>query len=219
MGQISEDMRFTGAVTMSNLSVTGATIGNAGLSASAAIARSKLAQDALALYTIPLTSLRVWDAMHTLLPSAGAADDLGLVGGTFGTEPPHLSANDLGAAGATTRYARGEYQLPAEYDDGQSVSFRVSAATQTAIADVSCTVDFSVYESDEDLTLSADLVTTAATSMNSVTFANYDFVVTPTGLIAGSVLDFRIAIACNDATTAIVEPTIASLKLMCDIRG
>jgi hypothetical protein len=203
---------------MSNLSVTGATIGNAGLSASAAIARSKLAQDALALYTIPLTSLRVWDS-HALLPSAGAADDLGLVSGTFGTEPPHLSANDLGAAAATTRYARGEYQLPAEYDDGQSVSFRVSAATQTAIADVSCTVDFEVYESDEDLTLSADLVTTAATSMNSVTFANYDFVVTPTGLIAGSVLDFRIAIACNDAATAIVEPTIASLKLMCDIRG
>jgi len=218
MGTITEDMRFTGSVSMANLAVTGATITNDGISASAGIARAKLGQDSLAPYSIPLTSLRVWDS-GALLPTAGAADDLGLIVGTFGTEHPHLSANDLGAAGATTRYARGVFQMPAEYDDGETVNFRITAGTQTAIADVSLTCDVELYSADEDLTVSADLVSTAAQSCNSVTFANYDFVVTATSLIAGTWLDFRVALICNDAATAVVEPTIATLKLLCDVRG
>jgi len=218
MGKITEAMRF-GAVTCDAFSTTVASVTNAMCSSAMELARTKLAQETLASYMIPLTSFRVHDAVQTLLPSAGANDDLGLVTGTLGTETSHLSANDLGAAGATTRYARAMVQLPPEYDDAETVNLRVSAACQTAVSDTTCTVDFQAYSADDDLTVSADLVTTAATSMNSVTFANYDFVVTATSLVAGKWLDIRVSMICNDAATAVVEPTIASVYLLCDIRG
>jgi hypothetical protein len=51
-------------------------------------------------FPIPLTDFRVWDAMQTPLPGTPATDDLGLVGGTFGTATPTLRTQDLKTAGA-----------------------------------------------------------------------------------------------------------------------
>jgi len=216
--KITGDLLVTGEIVANNLKLENGSIVDSDLSGSAAIARTKLAQDTLQPYNIPLTSLRVWDS-GALLPTAGAADDLGLIIGTFATEHPHLSAGDLGAAGATSRYARGIFQIPAEYDDAETVNLRVHAGMQTALADVSCTVDVELHSADEDTTLSAELCSTAAQSMNSLTFANYDFVITATSLVSGTWVDYRITVACNDAATAIVEPTIGAIKLLCDVRG
>ena len=57
--------------------------------------RTQLTQDVLAKFAVPLTDLRVWDAIGSLLPSAGANDDLGLYSGTFGTDAPKVSTGDL----------------------------------------------------------------------------------------------------------------------------
>ena len=73
---------------------------------------SILKQDANAIFPVGLESLRVWNAYQTNLPGTAATDDLALIGGTFGTAPPTISAGDLKAAGATTRYARFQMQLP-----------------------------------------------------------------------------------------------------------
>jgi len=82
-------------------------------------------------------------------------------------------------------------------------------------------VDVELYESNLDTTKTgSDLVTTAATTMNSLTFAAKAFDVTSTTLGPGDFLDIRISIACNDAATGTaVTPAIAHAELVLDIKG
>lgn len=181
---------------------------------------SILKQTPLAIFPIPLTDLRVWDAFQTNLPGTAATDDLALIGGTFGTAPPMIQAGDLKAAGATTRYARTQVIVPECYDAAETLSLVLSAGMKTTVADASCVVDIECYRVDKISGISADLCATASQSINSLTFANKTFVITASTLSAGDVLDVRITITCTDAATATaVTPTIAGLDLVCDIRG
>jgi hypothetical protein len=180
-----------------------------------------LALAELQAFPIPLTDFRVWNAMQTNLPGTPLTDDLGLVGGTFGTATPSLRTEDLKTAGATTSYARVLVQLPWEYESGQSVTLRFKAGMITTVADTTATLDCEVYklQADPDDAIGSDLVTTAATTMNSTTFADIDFVVSPTGLSPGDILDVRIATAVNDGSgaTAVIAG-ITSAKLLADVR-
>jgi hypothetical protein len=179
-----------------------------------------LAQTALATFPIPLTSMRVFDNMAALLPTAGATDDLGLVEGTHGSATPTLQTEDLKTAGATNNSARFLVQLPWEYVAGATITLRFMAGMITAVADSTATLDCLVYkqQDDPDDAIGSDLCATAATTMNSLTFANIDFTVTPTGLSAGDILDVKITTAVNDAAGgSAVIAAISSAKLLCDV--
>jgi hypothetical protein len=209
-----------------NLDITGAfdfpagTITDSDLAASAAITRAKLAQDANQTYVVPLTDVRVWDAFHTNLPGTSAADDLALVGGTFATGSPSIQSSDLKAAGATTLYGRFMVRIPVEYDDAETVTLRFRAGMVTTVADTTATLDCEAYESDKFAGISADLVTTAAQSINSTTEADIDFALTATSLASGDWLDVRVTMAINDAATGTaVIGQIGSIELVCDVRG
>ncbi len=203
-----DDVRITGSITIKETGV------------SAQNRTSILRQDINSIFPINLTDLRVWDAYQTPLPGTAATDDLALVGGTFATAPPTISAGDLKAAGATSRYARFQIHLPECYDSGETISLVLYAGMATTVADVSCTVDVQCYKIDKAGSIGSDLCTTSATSINSLMLAGKSFTITPSGLIAGDTFDVRIVIACNDAATATaVTPTIAAIDLLCDIRG
>jgi hypothetical protein len=179
-----------------------------------------LKQDALAIFPIRMTGLRVWDAIHTNLPGTAAADDLALIGTTFGTTAPVVTAGDCKALGATSRYARFMVELPECYEAGETVTLSLSAGMVTTVASVSCTVDVECYKIDKITGIGSDLCTTSATTINSLVFAAKSFTITPSGLTAGDVLDVRLTIACNDAATGTaVTPTIAGIDLLCDIKG
>jgi len=183
--------------------------------------RSELIQDNFAIYGIPFSNLRIWDAFQTGISTA-ASDDLGLsTGGTWGTNNPYISAGDLKAAGATTRRTRFLFTLPPEYVDGESVRIVATAGMVTTVADTSCTVDFEVYLcAKTTLASGSDLVTTSATTINSTSFAAKNFDLTSAGLSPGDMLDIRISIACTDAATVTaVIPAIAHLALALDIKG
>lgn len=186
----------------------------------ASIARSDIDQDTLKPFNIPLTSFRIHDAFASNLPATSSGNDLGLVGGTFGTASPVLQTADLKTAGATSNYARALFQLPAEYDSGQTILIRVHAQMVTTVADTSSTIDVECYKVDQEAGIGSDLCTTAATSINSLTGADYDFTITPTGLVAGDVFDIRITSAVNDAAggTAVIAE-VGNVDLRCDIRG
>lgn len=172
-------------------------------------------------FPIPLTEFRVWDAMQTLLPGTPSADDLGLVGGTFGTATPSLRSEDLKTLGATNKRARVLVQLPWDYVAGESVTLRFKAGMITTVAGTSATLDCEAYklQEDPDDAIGSDLVSTAATTMNSTTFANIDFVITPTSLSPGDILDVRITCAVNDgASGTAVIAGITSAKLLADVR-
>lgn len=184
------------------------------------INRTELSQDENQIYVIAPSEWKTWDAMQTNLPGTAAADDLELTTGTLGTNFPCIQTGDLKAAGATTRYAATTVKIPPEYDDGETITIRVSGGMLTTVSDTTATIDFEAYNNDGDNTSSADLVTTAAQSINSLTFANKDFVVTPTNVLRGDELVIRMAIAVNDgATGTAVIGCAGKVSLLLDVRG
>lgn len=205
---IDGDLRVTGGVT-----VVGTLSGN--------LPRASLIQDITQPYELKLVDFRVWDAIQTSLPGTASADDIGIGTGTIGTALPYLRSPELnGGAGNGTYYARITFMLPPEYVTGQTITFRFTAGMLLAVAATTATVDVQGYLSaDTTLVTGVDLVTTSAQSCNSVTFANYDFTVTPTLLAAGNTLDFRIAMAATSATATSHFLAIASVKLLLGIKG
>jgi len=206
MTAFSEPVVFTAAVTRT--------------STWPGLTRDELYQSDNDVFKINPTDWRVWDAFHTNLPGTAATDDLALIGGTFATASPTIQAGDLKAAGATTRYARCTFQLPSCYVAGQSVTIRAHCGMVTTVADTSCTIDFQLYRSDAEGGIGSDLVSTAATSMNSLTDADKDFAVTATTLGPGDTLDIRMAITCTDAATVTaVTPQVGSVAMLLDVKG
>lgn len=216
---VIEDSRFRGNLRVNTLEVETASLTQAAFKSSTAFERSKLAQDTLQPYVVNFADFRVHDAIATLLPSAAANDDLGFDGGTFGTEAPHLTAGDVKTT-SSTRYGRFLVRLPMEYDDGETVTLRLKAGMLTTVADGSCTVDVEAYKCDGETGVGSDLCATAAQSINSLTFADKDFIITGTGLVSGDLLDIRIAVAYVDtATGTAVEPVVGKVSLLADVKG
>lgn len=179
-----------------------------------------LKQDANKRFPVKFTDFRTWDAAATNLPGTASSDDLGLVTGTWGTNPLRITAGDCKALGATNRRAIVEVCLPECYDAAETVTFILSAGMLTTVADTTCTVDLEVYKRDKIGGIGSDLCATSATTINSLTFADKTFTITATSLAPGDVLDVRMTIACNDAATATaVTPCIAGFDLVCDIKG
>jgi hypothetical protein len=194
-------------------------ITNYTIAGNADIAYTKIAQRVLAESVIPLTQARVWDAVQTNLPATPASDDLGIITGTWGTNPVRITAGDVKALGSTTRRLYLAIPIPSNYEDGQTIQLRIRAKMETTVADVSCTIDAEAYVGS-DGTLGSDLVTTPAISMNSLSAANYDFAINATGVDPGDLIEVRLSIASNDAATATaVTPAIYSVSLLCDTRG
>lgn len=183
--------------------------------------RDALSQEDNAVFRVPLEEFRIWDAYATILTGTGNTDDLALVGGTFGTAHPSIQTGDLKAAGATTRYARVVVRLPYTYVAAQTITLRFSAGMLTTVADNSATLDVEAYRQDEDTTLTgSDICATAAQSINSLVFANKDFIITATTLGPGDALDIRIAVAVNDAATGtVVNACVGAVSLLADVKG
>ena len=147
-------------------------------------------------------------------------NSLMVVGGTHGTDAPSLQTPDVSDnGGATTYTARGEIALPWEYVASGSVTLRLNAGMLTTVTSGATTVDVEVFESDRDSTSTGDICTTAAASMNSLSFADLDFTITGTNLAAGDLLDVKITVSANDATdVGIMNACIGSIQLLCDVR-
>lgn len=170
-------------------------------------------------YTIPLTDVRVHDAMATNLPATAAADDMGLITGTPGTDAPTLQGVDFGG---TTSDEKGafEFVLPAEYTSGETVTARVRAGILTTVADASLTLDLECWKATDAGGVGSDLCATAAQDVNNLTFANKDFVITPTGFAAGDRLIFRVSFAGTDAgNLGVMIPEITKIQILLDIKG
>ena len=183
------------------------------------VTRADIAQQDLQPYSVPVTRMRVHDNLSSLLPSTAAADDLGIDGATFGTNSPSLITSDSKAA-STTQYARFQFEMPVEYTSGQSVRVELAAGMVTTVADTSATVDVQAYESDNAGGIGSDLCSTAATSVNSLTQSDNQFVIDGTALVAGDVLDIRVAAAIVDgATGTAVKLRIGRTKVLVDIKG
>lgn len=185
-----------------------------------ATTRDKLAQESFAKFGIPIENLRVWDSAIYAPITTAAADDLGYGIGAFGTGAPYVSGGDVNNITAT-RYARGRAQLPPEYVSGQAVKIVCNAGMFATVADTSCTLDLVAYKIGANGLISGvDLVSSAPVSINSLIFADAEFTLTPTTLIAGNWIDFRLDISSVDGAAAgVVTPAIVTIDLACHIKG
>jgi hypothetical protein len=183
-----------------------------------AIARSALTQDALKPYTVPLTQMQATGTGAQLGAAAGTPSGaMGLTVGTYGSATP-LVVGEAASGNSKTDYCRFQFTLPGEYDAGETITLRVRAE-RTGALNVSGTIDASVYLSDGGGGLGSDL---CATSVQTVTasFANYDFVVTPTGLVAGDTLDIQLTAVANDTgATNNKLVAIGAVQVLLDVKG
>lgn len=192
---------------------------NAQINSQAAIERTKLATEQLK-DNIPLELLRVHDAFQTNLPTTAASDDLGLIIGTFGSDAITVQTSDAKNTSVTQR-ARFTYRLPHNYVSGQLLSVVAWAGMRTTVANGTATIDFEVYKKNDATGLvGSDLVSTAATTINSLTAADKAFVIDPTGLAAGDELDIRVTIAITDSGTGTaVIGRIYKLYMLPSVKG
>lgn len=182
------------------------------------IARTSIQQTELAEFPVDITELRVHDAPASFLPTTAGADDLGLIAGTMGTDSIRARTSDAKAT-TVTQYARAKIKVPAGYVTGADLQLRIRAGMITTVSDTTATVDVQAYLEDEDGAVGSDICATAAQTINSLTIANKDFVITQTGIAAGDILDVRIAIAITDSATATaVIGQISRIALMADTR-
>lgn len=194
------------------------------------LARTYNVQETVQPFRVPLEWLRVWNDPAALLPNAAVGDDLGLVPGTLGTDPWQVHAGDVKNT-TSTRYAAFHFPLPVEYDNGETITLRVLGACEDTVCDTRCDVDVECYpvrplwhELSPTPTgsgsVQSDACATAAQSINSLTPANKDFVITPTNLQSGDLLHIRIAIDYEDATVGDSNnPYIYAIWMMLDIKG
>jgi len=183
------------------------------------VARSNLVQQDLQPYPIDFTAFRVHDALHSVLPNTAANDDMALITGTPGTDAPTLQGVDFGGTTSDEKAAF-LFALPPEYVAGETVTLRVRGAMLTTVSDGTATVDAEVWKLDEDGAVGSDICATVAQSINSLTPANKDFTITPTGLEPGDVLMVRLSFAGTDAGDAgVMIPEISKVSLLLDIKG
>ena len=144
---------------------------------------------------------------------------MALITGTPGTNSLRLQGVDFGGV-STDEKCGFEFVLPPEYVSGGSITVRANAQMNTAVSDGTATLDCECWSDDGDGTVSSDLCTTAAQSINSLTAANKDFVITPTGLVAGDRLFIRLSFAGSDTgNLAVMIPQINAVKVLLDVRG
>ncbi len=183
------------------------------------VVRASLDQEDLVPYTIPLTSLRVHDALQTNLPGTAAADDMAIITGTPGTNAPTLQGVDFGGT-STDEKGSFEFVLPAEYVAGETITCRLLAAMLTTISDGTATVDVEAWKVAATGLVGSDLCATAAQSINSLTPANKDFTITPTGLVAGDKLMIRLAFGGSDTgNLGVMIPAILNVQMLLDVKG
>lgn len=174
-----------------------------------AVNRNNITPRTSQILDVPNESWAVHDAPGTKIGTAGT-DDLGLAG-AFGTNSIYITAGDINAV-STTRYARTVLTLPPWYKDGAALTLRGIAGMLTAVS-TTVTLDFEVRAFAGSALPGSDICTTATQSMNSLTFANLDFTITPTGLVAGSRLDVRMAIIFVHNSVASI-PAIDRVQLL-----
>lgn len=182
-----------------------------------AIARTALTTDSQP-YTVPLTGMKTHATLVALGSAAGTpAGDMGLTPGTHGTNTPIL-IGEAANANSKSDAARFEFELPAEYVAGGTITIQVTAQI-TGNVQVAQTVAVQAYASDTHGGVSSALVAGGAQAVTT-SWAVYSFTVTPTSRVAGDVLDCLITAAANDTGgTANKLIQIGDVRVVLQVKG
>ena len=183
------------------------------------VARSGIVLETAKPYVLGLDSWKVTGTGAALGATAGTPSGaFGLTYGTFATNSPKI-AGEAASGNSKTNKMRRQYTLPVEYVAGGNVTLRVNCKETVGAATVSTVVDAQVFKCDKAAGIGSDICATAAQDVTT-SAANADFSITPSGLVAGDVLDIEVNIVTND--TGGTVGTIANIldtEMLLDIQG
>lgn len=148
-----------------------------------------MSQTALKVVTIPQ---QTWKKGTDLAVNLGAATTaiLGLVTGTVGTDNPYLQTNL--ATGSVTQKALTMIQVPADYQAGSALTFRIPWTT-TVAPTTSADLDAVVYRAVAPTVDINDV--TAAVDVKTAGSGTANFVLTATNVVPGELLYVQLSIA------------------------
>ena len=111
------------------------------------------------------------------------------------------------------------FVLPENYVAGGTITLRAVVDVTGSGTLGTCTVDFEAYlQTDATGAVGSDLVTTAATAV-SATGAAKDFVVTPTGLVAGDKLIVKLTTSIAESAGSAIQAIITKLGAVIQVKG
>lgn len=195
-------------------------IENRHLNASLNMTRAKHITETLK-HAIDLRDCRIaGNATNSVLTATASGSDLAFNVGSEWTTGFSLRTSDANSA-TVTQSTVFRYRLPPEYVAGGAISVAAVAGMLTNVSDTTATLDFSCYKKNLlTLAYGSDLVTTAATTINSLTFDTVSFVITPTGFVVGDELSLKMTIAITDgATGAGVFGAVSQIYMFPEIKG
>lgn len=201
----------TGTFDMSGATVTYRAILNADVSASADIARSKLAQDALQVYATELSAWRQAD--QAVMGITGTAGDHFFDVATN----VHRLVGNTPSSSTVTDISLFQFVIPPEYEDGETISFRAACKVDTA-ADTN-TIQAEIFEANATTgAVGGDLATGGAIAVTS-SAAFKTWTITASGLVAGDRLNIKLTTINDDADGSDGIVSIFSLDFLIDIKG
>lgn len=175
--QVGGDVKVAGSMDATTVKIDGTAIG-------AALATGVVANG------IPLSDFRAPAAWKDALGDSASTGILGLAD-TPGSVLKGVASN----GDSQNDKAVVVFRLPHSYVPGSTITVRIRAKKDTTAGTVSDSVDL-VAKLIGD-TLGSDICTTAAQAITT-SYANYDFTVTPTGLVQGDLLALEVAGISDD---------------------
>ena len=187
-------------------------IDNADIAAAAAIARTKLATDALSPFEIPI---RNWMAEDGAV--LGIAEEAGTFFVQDGTNQMYLQGEESNNE-TEVSVMKTSFTLPYNYVASGLVKLRLTVDVTGAGTLGTCTVDASVREQDNDGAIGSDLVTTSAIAVTADS-GNKDFVITDAGLVAGDILSIVATMSIQETASTAIRGIVTKTQMLCDVRG
>lgn len=183
------------------------------------ITRTQLLTEAAAIFGIPLDKLRTGAGLvHTATPAAN-------VFGIDVTLNVQILKSEAADGNTKTSIAIFQYVLPESYVDGDPITLRLptqlKSVTGTGVANNGSDIDAECYLQASGA-VGSDLISTAAQTYAAIdTYYNKDFTVIPTGLVRGSLLNFKITARAieNDAGNGTLTTHLSAPRILLGIKG
>jgi|SRR5580704_5458490 hypothetical protein len=185
--------------------------------------RAQLAVVPLDVFTQSLSKFKKFDSVDLGLPAAATGSYMGLNTGTVGSAANQVATTDSHSASLTTKARDPGLIIPNDFAGtgfSPQVQIYLRAGMKTTVAGTSATLTVAAYKVNLDGTVGSNLVSTGGQSINSLTAADFFFVLSASGLNPGDVLDVLVTIAIVDASgsTAVIG-VINKYALLCSTQG
>lgn len=175
--------------------------------------RASMIEDALAIYGMPITSIRAADGAGLGLSETAGDHFISLSSDVW------LLQGEEAISETEASVSRFQFVLPPEYVSAGDVKLRLKHRCNGAGTKGTATVDVSAYEQTGNGAKGSELVTTAPTATLKTTWTTTDFVLTAAGLVAGDILNFVVTSSIQESAGNALAAQIDGIAVLLDVKG